>query len=70
MINNCVPIIRHMYCKDCKSYFTKTIGDAIGPMNLIFRCPYCCSTEIEVVKENALREGVDFLRNKLMKLFK
>lgn len=66
----CRPITRHFKCGTCKSYFSKTTGDCIGPRDLVFRCPYCGSNDIEIVQESAVKESLSFIRHKIAKVLK
>ena len=68
-MNSCMPVTRRFYCKTCRSLFSKTIGDCIGLKEWDIRCPYCLGRDFAPAEENAFKEVVDFLRNKLRKLF-
>lgn len=63
-----IPFIKHFYCKDCKSYFSKTMGDIINPINLLNRCPYCNSEDIVMTKKNDFKEFLSFIKFKIKRL--
>lgn len=64
-----IPFIKHFYCKDCKSYFSKTTGDIINPITLLNRCPYCHSEDIVMTKKaNDFKEFISFIKFKIKRL--
>lgn len=63
----CVPVKRHYKCNSCNRYFSKTIGDCIGPRELIVRCPYCSNTDVKSVQESAVIKGFSIILNVLKK---
>lgn len=66
----CMPITRHFKCCTCNSYFSKTTGDCICPMDLILQCPYCGKKNIETVQESAVKESLSYIKYRIRKLIK
>ena len=64
-----IPFSTHFYCKDCKSYFSTTIGNIIYPINLLNKCPYCHSEDIVMTnKANDFKEFISFVKFKIKRL--
>lgn len=64
-----IPFSKHYYCKDCKSYFSTTIGNIIYPINLLNKCPYCHSEDIIMTKRaNDFKEFLSFIKFKIKRL--
>ena len=69
-MNNCVPITKHYFCNDCKSYFKRTMSDCITLFPCQRGCIYCGSESLTVVEENTCRETLSCMKNKIRKVLR
>lgn len=54
----CVPVTHKYYCRNCRKYFTKTIGDAISIPMLQIRCRWCRSDNVRIADGETILDSV------------